>query len=228
MCEYEGEIKMKQTIKWTVTTLAVVLLLLCVSGGTANTVEQAGVVGDCFPDEPVLTPDMPEYHCVEGGRHYGQRQYDLALDSYRMALEIDSSYSNAYHGLAFTYRAMGRFDLAIENYSEVICLEPDYAQPYESRAELYQCVGLYNDAESDLDSYVRLYGQYPVPYLARGDFFMEQREYARASDDYAMAIERNPKLQVSYVKYTGALLLSGKTEEARIAFEQAAALGNSK
>ena len=216
---------MKRLQKGHAGILALVLaLLLCSSSGLTDAAGDVGVVGDCFPDEPILTPDMPEYHCVEGGKHYRQHQYDLALDSYRMALEIDPAYDNAYYGMAFTYRAMGRLDLAIENYGEVIRLTPDYAQPYASRAELYLCMGRYEDAESDLGSYVRLYGQYPIPYLARGDFFMDRREYDRAAEDYASAIDRNPNLQEAYVKYAGALLLSGMVEEATAAFAQAAAL----
>jgi tetratricopeptide (TPR) repeat protein len=216
---------MKQSFKWRIALAAAALtLVLCASGGVADGAGHAGVVGDCFPDEPVLTPDLPEYHCREGGARYGQRQYDLAIESYLKALEIDPEYENAYYGMAFTYRAMGRLDLAIENYSEVIRLAPDYEQPYASRAELYQCVGRYEDAEKDLDSFVRLYGQYPVPYLARGDFLMERGEYFRAAEDYAAAIERNPNLREARLKYASALLLSGKPEEASAAFAQAAAL----
>ena len=176
--------------------------------------------------EPTYAPGTPEYLCRDGGSYYGQGQYEFALDAYQKALEIDSSFDNAYYGLAMTYRAMGRLDLAIENYSQVIRLAPDYAQPYASRAELYQCIGRLDDAEADLDSFVRLYGQYPVPYLARGDFFMKNREYARAAEDYQAAIDRNPKLQEAYLKYAGALLLSNRPEEASTAFAQAMSLGS--
>jgi len=214
---------MKQSKKWCAVILALTLLL-CSGSYMADTAGDVGVVGNCFPDEPVFTPDMPEFHCEEGGKHYVQHQYDLALDSYRKALEIDQSFENAYNGLAITYRAMGRLDLAIENYGEVIRLAPGYAQPYASRAELYLCMGRFEDAESDLDSYVRIHGQYPTPYLSRGDFFMARREYSRAAEDYAIAIERNPNLQEARLKYAEALLLSGKLEEASAAFAQAAAL----
>jgi len=114
-------------------------------------------------------------------------------------------------------------DLAIENYSEVTRLSPDYAQPYASRAALYQYIGLFDNAESDLDSYVRLQGQYPAPYLARGDFFMERRNYPRAAEDYAIAIERNPGLLEAYAKSTAALLLSGRPGEASDIFARAMA-----
>jgi tetratricopeptide (TPR) repeat protein len=150
---------MKHAIKRNAGILAFVVML-CFFGviAIAANAGDVGATGDCFPDEPVLTPDMPEYHCNQGSSYYGQGQYDLAIASYQKALEINPSYSSAFYGLAFTCRAQGRLDLAIENYSEVIRLEPEYAQPYASRAELYQVIGRYGDVEKDLDSYVEHYG----------------------------------------------------------------------
>lgn len=214
---------MKRSVMWRA-GVAVLIWMLCCAGVAAANVDSVGVVGDCMPDEPTYTPDMPQYHCDEGGTYYGKKQYDLAVLAYRRALTIDPGYSNAYYGLAFTYRAQGRLDLAIVNYGEVIRLEPTYAQPYASRAELYQCMGRFDEARGDLDSFVEHYGQYPVPYTARGDFFMERREYARAAQDYAVAIEKNPKSAEVYVKYAEALLLCGEVGEARLAFERAATL----
>jgi len=179
--------------------------------------------GDDDP-EPTYTPDMPEFHWNEGNSYYLKRDYDLAIESYQKATEIDPSFSNAYHGLAFTYRALGRLDLALDNYGEVIRLTPDYAQPYMRRAELYQFIGRMEEAEQDLDTFVKLYGQYPAPYLARGDFFMERGEYARAAADYATAIERKPDLLTAYTKNAEALLLSGRPGEASDAFARAMAL----
>ena len=205
-----------------------ILVFISCSCAIAVTTGENGDVDDCFPNELVYTPEMPEYHYNQGSSLYGQAQYGLAIASFQKALEIDASFSSGYYGLAFTYCAQGRLDLALENYGEVIRLEPEYAQPYASRAELYLFVGLFNDAERDLDTYVKLYGQYPAPYLARGDFFMDRRNYPRAVEDYATAIERNPNLQEAYLKYAGALLLSGRSEEAIIVFEQAITISGAK
>ncbi len=200
----------------------------CAVASTQNDGHGPGMWGDEFPDEPVYTSDMPEYHNKQGQSYFGRKQYELAFASFQEALEIDPSNSNAYYGLAMTHRAQGRVDLAIINYGKVIRLSPDYAQPYELRAELYQCIGRFDQAEKDLDSFVRLYGQYPVPYMARGDFFMARNEYARAAEDYAMAIERNPNLQEAYLKSAEALLLSGRQQEASAVFAQALALAKAE
>ena len=214
---------MKQAMKWILSILALTMLLGLI-GGILSASGDVSVVDDCFPDEPVYAPDMPQYHCNEGNSYYIRKQYDLALAAYQKAIEIDRSYHNAYYGVAITYRAQGRLDLAIANYSEVIRLLPDYAQPYASRAELYQCMGLFDDAESDLDSYVKLYSQYPISYIARGDFFMDRRDYHRAAKDYSNAVKVAPRLLVSYTKSAEALLLSGRQEDASSVFTQAIAL----
>ena len=176
-----------------------------------------------MPD-PIYTPDMPEYHCEQGGSYYAQGLFDLAIESYNKALEIDPENGNAFYGLAYTYRAQGRLDLAIEFYGEVIRVQPEYAQPYQSRAEIYQFIGRYEDAENDLNRFIELFRQYPVPYLARGDFYMNRRDYASAANDYATAIERNPNLLETYIKTAGALLLSDNAAEASEVFTYALAL----
>ena len=138
---------MKQTIKRCMTALFAALVFMVCIGGVAANAGSNRDVEDCFPDGPVYTPDMPEYHCKQGDSYYGQAKYDLAIASFEKALEIDPSCSNGYYGLAFTYRAQGRLDLALENYGEVIRLIPEYAQPYASRAEIYQFIGRFSDAE---------------------------------------------------------------------------------
>lgn len=214
---------MKRSRKWHAAMLALALML-CPLGAVVADGGDAGYIGDCFPDEPVYTPDMPQYHCNEGGACYASGQYGLALEAFQRALDIDPEYQNAHYGLAYTYRAMGRLELAVDSYGEVIRLAPTYAQPYASRAELYRCMGRFDEARGDLDAYVRVYGQYPVPYMARGDFFMERRDYALAARDYAVAMERNPALLEAYVKCAGALMLLGDTGDALILFERAAQL----
>jgi len=92
------------------------------------------------------------------------------------------------------------------------------------RAQLYQFMGRMEEAEQDLNSFVKSYGQYPVPYLERGDFLMARGEYVRAAEDYVTAIERNPDLATAYLKYSEALLLSGKPGEASGVFALAVAL----
>ncbi|MCL1795480.1 MAG: tetratricopeptide repeat protein [Clostridia bacterium] len=201
---------------------AILCLLLAVSLAPPA---HAEYWGDMDP-EPVYSPDMPEYHWKAGNSYYHQGEYDLALASYTRAIEINASFSNAFHGLAFTYRAMGRLDLALDNYDEVIRLIPDYAQPYMKRAEIYQFLGRTEEAERDLNLFVKHYGQYPAAYLTRGDFYMTKNAYDRAAVDYALALERNPNLLTAFVKYAEALLLAGYPEEASAVFERAATIAD--
>lgn len=183
----------------------------------------ARAVEECIP-EPTYTPDMPEYHEMEGGQHYTSGEFEQAIASYQRALELDPSYWHGYYGLAFTYRAVGRLDLAIENYTKVMEMAPEYAQPYASRAEIYRFLGRGPEAEADLNRYIAMYGQYPIPYIARGDYLLDIEEYQRAADDYTIAFEKGLALSASgevYLKRALAWLRLDETERATADFEAA-------
>lgn len=182
--------------------------------------------GDCMPPEPTYTPDMPEYHEIEGDSFYGQKAYEKAIASYETAIAIDPSYMNGYYGLAMTYRAMGLLEQSIENYTAVMTLAPDYAQPFASRAQIYQFLGRYEEAEADLNQFVKLYGQYPIPYVARGDFYMDRGDYQKAAKDYSTALEKrvaSSALVELYLKRAEAWLTLGDIDKATADFGAALA-----
>jgi type IV pilus assembly protein PilF len=57
--------------------------------------------------------------------YYEQRQYQVALDELKLALQADPNYSDAFNVRALVYMSMGELRLAEENFQQAIRLAPN-------------------------------------------------------------------------------------------------------
>jgi tetratricopeptide (TPR) repeat protein len=62
-----------------------------------------------------------------GDVYLAEKQFDLAVASYRKALDKDAKYAPAYSGLGDAYRQQGQDGKAVEAYSKALELRPDYS-----------------------------------------------------------------------------------------------------
>jgi tetratricopeptide (TPR) repeat protein len=72
------------------------------------------------------TPHYPQYNL--GRAYYGKKQYRLAEEHFKRALNMEPSYSQAMWGLGLTYLATGRYDEAVAALSSAVEISPDFAQ----------------------------------------------------------------------------------------------------
>ena len=62
-----------------------------------------------------------------------QKKYDLAIQNYTKAIELDSKYALAYRNRGLSWREKGDYDRAIQDYTKAIELNPKYADAYFQR-----------------------------------------------------------------------------------------------
>lgn len=82
----------------------------------------------------VTTSTTITQHLREGEQYFNQENYDMAIVSYGMALELDPNLAEAHRGLARTYEAIGIDELAKRNHKRALNLDP------QSEAALQQVV----------------------------------------------------------------------------------------
>ncbi len=76
------------------------------------------------------------------------RMYDEAIDQYKLAIELDPEYREAYNRLGYAYAHKGMKKEAIDQLEKYVSLTPDEVNPYDSIGELYMnLIGDYNKAE---------------------------------------------------------------------------------
>ncbi|MEI8103715.1 MAG: tetratricopeptide repeat protein [Candidatus Moraniibacteriota bacterium] len=73
--------------------------------------------------------------------YYNQKEYDKSIEYYKKVLELDSSNSLAYNGLANVYRDQNNKDKAVENYKKSIEINPTFALAYSNLAIMLMDLG---------------------------------------------------------------------------------------
>jgi len=81
-----------------------------------------------------------------GVKHFQENHYDLALEAYQKALNIEPNYTNALYNMGLVYFRMKEFGKAIEKFKKVISFQPNYGDVYYQLAAAYYFSGRYNEA----------------------------------------------------------------------------------
>ena len=89
------------------------------------------------------------YHNL-GNVYADIEKYDLAIQNYSKAIELDSDDAITYYGLGSVYAEIGDYGLAIQNYSKAIDLDPDDPDFYFKRGIAWLCLSEWENAKSDL------------------------------------------------------------------------------
>ena len=79
---------------------------------------------------------------------YAEGKFDEAIELYNQALEADSKYSDAMHGLAMCHQAKGDLDAAIELTRRYIEQEPEDILAFTNLSMFYQKKGMIKEAET--------------------------------------------------------------------------------
>lgn len=80
---------------------------------------------------------------------FGENQHEQAAEEYRKAIELDSTFTDAMHGLVRVYQDMGRLDDAIPIARMIAEHDPDDILAHTSLSIIYQKKGMIPEAEAE-------------------------------------------------------------------------------
>ena len=80
---------------------------------------------------------------------FGEDKLDESIESYQKALEIDSKYQDALHGLGMALFNRGRVDEAIATAKKLIEIDNDDVLAHTSLSMFYQAQGRIEEAEKE-------------------------------------------------------------------------------
>src|SRR5258708_1371014 len=103
--------------RWARTLVAVAGLCLCLCGCTSAQLESHPDPAFSRPPSDARPSDEP---LIAGKSHFGHRDYGLAEQSFRAAVEANPTSIDAWVGLAASYDRLHRFDLAERAYNNAI------------------------------------------------------------------------------------------------------------
>src|SRR6266446_9096794 len=96
------------------------LLLIC-------SLAAAGANAQLSEQQPALTA---EQYIQEGNNYANEKQYDKAIDSFRLAIKVNANLAEAYYGLGNAYASIGRMPDALEPMRTAVRLAPDNANAH--------------------------------------------------------------------------------------------------
>ncbi len=91
-------------------------------------------------------PKEKRAHCFLGDRLYGEKSYELSINQYKKALELDPDFGPAFNMIAYNYAALEDFEKAIEYFRKYAAVSPGDANPHDSMAEIYFRMGRLDEA----------------------------------------------------------------------------------
>lgn len=97
-------------------------------------------------NEPQRSPEA-EDHYYAAIDAFSDGNLEAAVESYRKAIALDSTYTDAMHGLSRALQDLDRFDEAIEVSKRIAALDPEDVLAYTSLSILYQHKGFILEAE---------------------------------------------------------------------------------
>jgi TolB-like protein/Flp pilus assembly protein TadD len=167
-----------------------------------------------------LDPDSPEGHRALGSYHYyGHRDYQQALEEYRLAAERLPNDSQITAGIGWVRRRQGRFDEAIAGLEKALELDPRNAYFASELADTYRFVRQYPEADRYYDLSTSLAPNQAAAYGGQG---LNALSWHGALERARAAVVGAPENdQAAYLESRVTLELYQRTYEA--ALEQLAA-----
>src|SRR5690242_7366188 len=79
-----------------------------------------------------MNPQLAPVHVTLGRIHSGTGKYDLAVQEFQRALELDTHSADAFQQISRAYEYLGRVPEAEAALNQAIALRPDYWDGYNS------------------------------------------------------------------------------------------------
>ncbi len=93
-------------------------------------------------------PTRDDYY-VQGFDHFAAGRMAEAAENYRLAIDADPKFTDAYEALAQAYFQLERFDDAIDVAKTWATLNPNDPMPHTSLSVFYQRRGMIPEAEAE-------------------------------------------------------------------------------
>ena len=153
-----------------------------------------------------------------------QRQYSLAINAYKRALEFDPDCAAVYHSLGFAYYKEGEFDLAQEALQKAIELNPQNANYHYVLGQLLEdwteLEGAWEKASQEFTSAIELDPSYIEAWYNRGLLYEKLGDLEKACEDFKQVVSRAPAFHAAHHNLGVLYMKRQHWEDAERVFEE--------
>ena len=185
------------------------------------------------PEAPVSTTESALPTSKEARDQYAlgnwylepvQRQYSLAINAYKRALEFDPDCAAVYHSLGFAYYKEGEFDLARDALQKAIELNPLNANYHYIFGQLLEdwteLEGAWEQAIREFTRTIELDPSYIAAWCNRGLLYEKLGDLEQACEDFKQVVNRAPAFPEAHHNLGVLYMKQQQWENAEQVFEE--------
>lgn len=133
-----------------------------------------------------------------GVENFINLDYKVALEEFSLAIELNPQDAIGYYCRGLTKLQLKNFESAISDFTEAINLKMKEPNPFYYRALAYLYMKDIDNAVLNFRSYITIESHFAEVYYDLGNCFKQKENYAEAIKYFSLAIERDPKDELSY------------------------------
>jgi tetratricopeptide (TPR) repeat protein len=175
----------------TVVALAVVFAASPCAWGQDETEELTAQIA-ALADEIERNPDDIELQIDIGNLYYESHMYDQAMESYLVAVDMDSTHAGARLNLGSLYADLGRFDKAIEELKVAHGLDPESAMILSNLGSAYYAAQKFPEAVDSFRRAIALDPESVEGHFNLGVAFADAQIFDEAIREWRIVIELSP------------------------------------
>ena len=204
--------------------LAISIFVIIIVSNSFLTFERNKVWKDnltLWNDVILKSPAKARPYINRGFAYVGLGQFDMALNDFSKAIDINPKYTDSYYNCGLAYVSLGQFDNALAEYSRAIEMDPTMVKAYSSRGVVYYKLGQSDKATADYSKAIEIDPKYTDAYYNRGLAYETLGQWDSAIADYTRVIEIDPGYIVAYCSRGNAYFTLRKTDKAFADFTKA-------
>lgn len=139
------------------------------------------------------SPSSPQNHNNLGDYYARHGDYEKAIEEFKIAIELQPNYGDAFHNLANVYHQIEKDDLAIENYQKALSFNAKLWQSHQNLAAIYFKHQDHQSAEQHLLKAVEISPDNPILYLNLGVVYLELQNTQKAKQVLQQVLQLDPQ-----------------------------------
>ena len=144
--------------------------------------------------EEILKKDSnnSEVHNLHAFTLYFEKKLDEAIVSWNKAININSSYIEAFNGLGNAFLKLEKIDYAIENFEKAVKINPNYFEAYCNLGSAMIKLKRYQDAIINFEKAIKIKPNYSQAIYGKAYSLTQSRNYNEAIIYFNKFIKFNP------------------------------------
>ncbi len=173
---------------------------------------------------PTLLPKTKEQWLEDGNDHCAAGRYETALAAFRVAIELDPDYADAYINKGVALHALHRYNEAVDAYRHGLQLSPDDASAYQNLGLSLSALKRHEEAIEAYDRAIQLHPTRSKAYMCKGMALAALKRYEDALATCDLELQLTPDSADTYAWMGDILVKLKRYEQALLAYERASRL----